>query len=84
MEAMLDETALRSAAARAFEFHLVKRPIIDTRIRLPQDKSMASLTPLDLLGKYWDVNHTDNHETQALQELARQVIQGSGDEAGEE
>jgi exonuclease SbcD len=84
MEAMLDEAAVRTAAASAFEFHLVKRPIIDSRIRLPQDKSMASLTPMDLLEKYWDANHTDNHEAQALQELARQVIQGIEDEAGEE
>jgi hypothetical protein len=45
---------------------------------------MASLTPMDLLEKYWDANHTDNHEAQALQELARQVIQGIEDETGEE
>jgi exonuclease SbcD len=75
LEAMLDETAVRDAAAGAFEFHLVKRPKAEARIRLPQDASMASLTPLDLLQKYWDANHTDTEESRALQDLAKQVIQ---------
>jgi exonuclease SbcD len=84
LETMLDEAAIREAAAGAFEFHLVKRPKTEARIRLPQDQSMASLPPLDLLEKYWDASHTDTAESQALQALARQVMQGIEEESVEE
>ena len=76
-EAMLDEAALREAAAGAFEFHLVKHPKNETRTRISPDQPMSSMTPMGLLGIYWDVNHIESDESQALQALAEQVIQGS-------
>jgi len=76
-ETLLDESDLREYAAGAFEFHLVKRPQAETRIRLPQDQTISSLTPLELLEKYWLSNHTDALEIKTLQDLARQVVNGS-------
>jgi len=73
-EALIDESALREHAAAAFEFHLVKRPQMETRIRLPDDQSLGSLTPLELLELYWRASHTDSTELEGLQELATQVI----------
>jgi len=73
-EALIDESALREHAAAAFEFHLVKRPQMEARIRLPGDQGLGNLTPLELLGIYWRASHTAEKEVKTLQELAAQVI----------
>jgi DNA repair protein SbcD/Mre11 len=73
-EPLIDETALREYAAGTFEFHLVKRPQVETRIRIPGDHSIGSLTPLELLDVYWRSNHTDPLDAQALTALAEQII----------
>ncbi|MBK5109560.1 MAG: exonuclease SbcCD subunit D [Anaerolineales bacterium] len=73
-EAVIDEAALREHTAAAFEFHLVKRPQRETRIRLPDDQLAGSLTPLELLDIYWRAQHTDSDERQALSQLAKDII----------
>jgi exonuclease SbcD len=73
-EKLIDEVELRSHAAGAFEFHLVKRPHMEARIRLPADRTVASLSPLDLLGQYWRAVHTENDEAKMLQKLAAEII----------
>lgn len=75
METVLDENALRQYAADAFEFHLIKRPQVENRARLPQDLSLGSLTPLELLEKYWRAANMDPTESEALQTLAKEVIE---------
>jgi DNA repair protein SbcD/Mre11 len=74
-EPLIDEAALREVAAAAFEFHLVKRPQSESRIRLPEDLAVGSLTPLELLDLYWRSNHTDPPEVEALNQLASGIIQ---------
>lgn len=74
---LLDEASLRQHAAGAFEFHLVKRPQLEARLRLPQDQAISSLTPLDLLGKYFLASNTSPEESSILQELAQQILKGS-------
>ena len=74
-ESMIDDAALREYAEGAFEFHLVKRPQMETRIRLPEDQALGSLTSLELLEKYWDASHVDPDESQTLLELAGELIQ---------
>ena len=73
-EALIDESALREHAAAAFEFHLVRRPQMESRIRLPDDQALGSLSPLELLEIYWRASHTDSKEVETLQQLAAQVI----------
>jgi len=73
-EPLIDEAMLYDLAEEAFEFHLVKRPEMETRIRLPEDQSVGSLTPLELLDLYWRANHVDPAERATLSQLARQVI----------
>jgi exonuclease SbcD len=75
-EALIDEAALREHGAGAFEFHLVKRPQMETRIRLPEDQTMGSLSPLELLDLYWKASHTDPDQAEELQTLAAQILQG--------
>jgi exonuclease SbcD len=75
-EALIDDAFLHECAAQAFEFHLVKRPQLETRIRLPEDQSIGSLTPLELLEKYWSAIHTDSGESEELAKLAAELIGG--------
>jgi exonuclease SbcD len=74
-EAVIDETALRQRAEKAFEFHLIRRPQVELRIRLPENQSIGSLTPFDLLDLYWNANHIDAEEKDALARLAGEIIQ---------
>jgi len=73
-EALIDEAALREHTSEAFEFYLVKRPQVESRVRLPSDQAIGSLTPLDLLDLYWRASHVDPAESQALKALASQLI----------
>ncbi len=80
-EALIDDAALRKQAEGAFEFHLIKRPQMEARIRLPEDQAIGSLDALQLLDKYWDTYHTEADEKEALAKLAAEVIasgQGEG------
>ena len=74
-ETLIDDAALRDYCAGAFEFQLVKRPQIETRIRLPEDQTVGSLAPLDLLDLYWRASHVDPAEGEALNQLAARVIE---------
>lgn len=82
-ESLIDEAALREIAAEAFEFHLVKRPKMETRIRIPEDKNVGSLSMEELLDIYWKSAHTEAVDTDSLMALAKEIIQQveSGDEA---
>ena len=70
--------ACASIPKPAFEFHLVKRPQIQSRIRLPGDQTVSSLSPLELLGQYWLSSHTDPEEAAQMSRLAEQIISGDG------
>jgi exonuclease SbcD len=78
-ESLIDEAALREYTAECFEFHLVRRPQSETRVRLPGDQAIGSLTPLELLDLYWRANHLQADQIQALSEIAAQVIQETHD-----
>ena len=73
-EAIIDDSSLRKYAAAAFEFHLVKRPQIEGRTRLPQDQTAGGMTHLELLDLYWNNSDTPTDEMEALNNLARQII----------
>ena len=81
-EAMIDEASLREYTHECFEFHLVKRPQMDTRIRLPGDQVVGSLSPLELLDLYWRASHTDPDEAETLKQLATAIISESEHELG--
>ena len=81
---LIDETALRHYTEPAFEFHLVRRPRIDVRLRLPGDGTISSMTPVDLLDIYWRTIKTSAADTADLQLLAQEIIRGSNGAAEEE
>ena len=76
-ESLIDETALQEHIARAFDFHLVRRPTMETRIRLPGDQAIGSLAPLELLDLYWRASHSNEEELPSLIKLAGEVIEAA-------
>jgi exonuclease SbcD len=81
-EALIDDAALREYAAETFEFHLVKRPQFEGRVRLPEDQAVGSMSPLELLDMYWLASHTDQTEIDTLRQLASEVIEDVQRETG--
>jgi exonuclease SbcD len=75
-EALIDENAIHEFASAAFDFSLVRRPVYEARLRLPEDKTIGSLTPLELLDAYWKINPNqyDAKEAQELNQLAQAII----------
>ena len=72
LDVLIDETALRKYAEHAFEFHLVKKPKVEARVRIPEGQAISSLSPLDLLTQYFDSAKINDAED--LRELAKQII----------
>ena len=72
LDTLIDESALRKYAEKAFEFHLVKRPQIESRVRIPEGQAVSSMSPLDLLAQYFDSAKVENAEE--LQKLAQEII----------
>ncbi len=74
MDVLIDETALRKYTECCFEFHLVKRPKSEARVRIPEGQTVSSLSPLELLTQYFEASKIQ--ESEELQQLAREIIIG--------
>jgi exonuclease SbcD len=72
LDVLIDEAALRKYTECCFEFHLVKRPKHDARVRIPEGQTVSSLSPLELLSQYFEAAKVS--ETDELQQLAREII----------
>jgi exonuclease SbcD len=70
-ENLFDESELRRYAEPAFEFHLVRRPHREARMRLPGDQAISSLNALELLDLYWRTVKTRPEDLQELEELKK-------------
>lgn len=75
-EELIDDSLLRQQAAEAFEFHLIKRPQTEARIRIPSGHPVESLSPLEILELYWRSLHLKEDEQKILQKLAEEIISG--------
>jgi exonuclease SbcD len=74
-DTLIDEPALRRYAEAAFEFHLIKHPKIEARIRLPANQTVSSLSPLELLDQYWLASNAEGNEADTLQKMAKEIIE---------
>lgn len=85
-EALIDEPAIRRAAEEAFEFHFIRRPRVQVRLRLAGGKSIASLKPVELLDLYWKSVPPAGETPKALDVLAGEIIHAveMGSVSGEE
>jgi exonuclease SbcD len=75
LEPHIDEASLREAAADTFEFHLVKRPQMEARVRIPEGQHVGELSSADLLNIYWRSAHVDENEQGRLLQLAQTIIE---------
>jgi len=73
-EASLDEKGIRQYAEEAFEFHLVRRPQMDARIRLPNDQAISGKSHLELLEIYWRTVNLEPDEIEDLQRSAGEIM----------
>ena len=76
-DTLIDETALRKYTENTFEFHLVKRPQSEARVRIAEGQVVSSLSPLDLLAQYFDASKVKDADE--LQKLAQEIISDEGD-----
>ena len=72
LDTLIDESSLRKHAQDAFEFHLVKRPQIEARVRIPEGQVVSSMSPLELLSQYFDSAKVKDADE--LQKLAEEII----------
>ena len=71
-DVLIDETALRKYTENAFEFHFVRKPKVEARVRIPEGQVVSSMSPLDLLDQYFDSAKVGNKDD--LQKLAQKII----------
>jgi exonuclease SbcD len=72
---LIDDKAIQEYAEDTFEFHLVKRPQMEERIRLPQDQVVGDMTPAELLEKFWQASHVPEEDVEALQAIAAEILE---------
>lgn len=78
-ETLIDEVALRKYAENTFDFHLVRRPQAEARLRLSADQTISTMGPVELLELYWKANNFQPQDIVELNDLARKII-GPADE----
>jgi exonuclease SbcD len=71
-DTLIDETVLRKYTENTFEFHLVKRPQSEARVRIADGQLVSSLSPLDLLAQYFDASKTKDADE--LKKLAQEIV----------
>jgi exonuclease SbcD len=75
IENMIDENIIREFIPNAFSLHIIRKPEMESRIRLNTDSGMESYTPLELLDLYWDTKHIQE-DRELLNSLAVKVMAG--------
>ena len=78
-EPLIDEAKIRELVEDAFEFHFIKQPQTEPRIRLPKDRVIGSLTAEELLEQYWVVSKTPPEEIKELNHLAGEILHPEAD-----
>jgi len=73
-EPLIDDNSIRELVKDSFEFHFLKQPQYEPRIRLPKDRAIGSLTPEELLEQYWLASQTPEDEIKSLNQLAGEIL----------
>ena len=74
MESLIDEKAIRSYTAEALNFQIIRRPIMETRVRIPADQTVSDYSPLELLELYWKTIDMDTTDQIIMNELAIEIL----------
>jgi len=73
-EPLIDNHEIHQYYKDAIESQIIHKPQANVRIRLGDDESISSLSPIDLLEKYLLSEKVDQKEISTLQELAAKII----------
>ena len=76
-EPLLDEKRIDSHFEQAFSLQIQKNRLSEKRARLGDSLSVESLTPLQLLEKYWLSTGLELDEIQSMQTLAKEILSES-------
>lgn len=76
---LIDDHWFQERFAAALEFHLVRKPIFSTRLRLGDDESISNLPHEKLLELYWESQKISPEEIDTLQIIAKEIIYNQND-----
>jgi hypothetical protein len=77
MDTYIDEPVIRKLAEKAFEFHLIRHPHSEARKLLGTDDIIGSLTPLELLNRYWSTIKLKPFDTEPINKIAASIIESA-------
>jgi exonuclease SbcD len=80
-EALIDDAAIQRALEPALESRVIKNRQGETRARLGDTAAVETLSPIELLARYWKTVGTSTEEADRMRELAMDIIR-SVDENG--
>ena len=79
-ENLIDDRWINERFSSTLEFHLVRKPVFTTRLRLGEDETITNLPPESLLERYWESNHLSVEEIEPLRTLALKIIYNQSEE----
>ncbi len=74
-EPLIEDHWIRERYQSALEFQFVRKPIVEARLRLPEDQEISSIPPEQLLKIYLENQTNETEEIEILQALAKEIIQ---------
>jgi len=77
---LIDDHWFQERFATALDFHLVRKPIFSTRLRLGDDESISNLPHEKLLELYWESQKVSPEEIDTLQVIAKEIIYNQNEE----
>lgn len=73
-EPLLDEKQILTHLKSALDVKIVKEYVIQDRARLGDTVALKTMSPLDLLEKYWATKGFEPDQAEALQSLAKEIL----------
>lgn len=74
-EVLIEDHWIRERYQSALEFQFIRKPIVEARLRLPDDQEISSIPPEQLLKIYLENQSYESEEIEILQALAKEIIQ---------
>jgi exonuclease SbcD len=79
-ENLINDQWFQERFAPALDFHLIRKPIFSTRLRLGEDESISNLPHEKLLALYWESQKISPEEIETLQIIAKEIIYNQNQE----
>jgi len=78
-ELLIDNNQIQTHYQNSFEIQIIRKPQANIRLRLAEDESVGSLSPIQLLDKYLLRENIDPVEIEDLRNLASKIIYNEED-----